>query len=622
MATLILVPALLTGLLLTLGARRLIRAEAIAHMTALAESKATELQTAALHWPQDARLLTRRPSLRAQVHRLATASNLTRAARQQLETSLRSQLEDLVRPHGTAPGGAVVVALKNGQVLAETGATSARSAQAHAAAYTHTVQSFPGVPWLSDVYPDPDTHRPLLDVVQVIPPPDGVTASPAAALIWQIPLDREVAPALEQRQGLGETGEMVLVDHTGLVLKELRYEPGAVLKKVIHTDPVRFALAGEIGTKPLRDYRGVPVLAAYRRIPATGWGLVVKQDLAEADIGVTRLLGLWGISTAVLLLVGLIVAERIATRLAQPLLDLSAVARRIAAGDLDARAALDRGDELGRLAADLNQMADELARHRRQLEDELEVRIQELQATGDQLRQAEAEREEAEATLVGYQEDLRSLAAQVSSAEEKARGRIATELHDTVLQHLALAKLKLGLLKSAAGAADQTRSLQEMERLVQDGIESGRALLSNLNSSVPLDGGLPQAVAGLAEEVQQRHGLPVRVSADADLSALSDDQRLLGFQIVRELLMNVVKHAQARQATISLQRSDHALRLEVVDDGVGFDPDLCLSGLRAEGGFGLRSLADRLRPLGGSLEVHSAPGQGTRVTVLLPIVGA
>lgn len=117
----------------------------------------------------------------------------------------------------------------------------------------------------------------------------------------------------------------------------------------------------------------------------------------------------------------------------------------------------------------------------------------------------------------------------------------------------------------------------------------------------------------------QQHGLKVEVQADERRLVLPDDQAILLYQSVRELLMNVVKHAQSEQATITVHvTADDVLRILVADEGRGFDSNAALFGDQLSSRYGLFSIRERMVVMGGSLTLHSAPGQGTRVTIAIP----
>jgi signal transduction histidine kinase len=132
--------------------------------------------------------------------------------------------------------------------------------------------------------------------------------------------------------------------------------------------------------------------------------------------------------------------------------------------------------------------------------------------------------------------------------------------------------------------------------------------------------GLEAALEWLTERFGREHGLLTFFESDRQPKSLDEDLKILVFQAVQELLVNVVKHANARNLKVSVWREGDILQVGVEDDGVGFNPqDL---GLRhGEGGFGLFSIRERLRPLGGNLRVSSEPGQGTEVTLSVPLSG-
>ena len=117
----------------------------------------------------------------------------------------------------------------------------------------------------------------------------------------------------------------------------------------------------------------------------------------------------------------------------------------------------------------------------------------------------------------------------------------------------------------------------------------------------------------------QQHGLQVEVKADERRLALPDDQAILLYQSVRELLMNVVKHAQSEQASITVQvTAEDVLCIQVADEGRGFDSNAVFFGDQLSSRYGLFSIRERMVVMGGSLTLHSAPGQGTRVTIAIP----
>jgi PAS domain S-box-containing protein len=228
-------------------------------------------------------------------------------------------------------------------------------------------------------------------------------------------------------------------------------------------------------------------------------------------------------------------------------------------------------------------------------------------------------RKQAEKQIRTYQERLRSLASQLSLTEERERRRIALALHDRIGQTLALCKIKLGALRESASSTDLVGPLDEIHKLIEGIIRDTRSLTFELSSPILYELGLEAAVEWLAEQIQDQHGILSNFEDDRQPKPLDDDVRVLLFQAVRELLVNVVKHAQARNVKVSMRRDGSDMRLTVEDDGVGFYAVPIGSRWSRSEGFGLFSIRERLDYLGGHLEVESESGHGTRATLVAPL---
>jgi PAS domain S-box-containing protein len=229
-------------------------------------------------------------------------------------------------------------------------------------------------------------------------------------------------------------------------------------------------------------------------------------------------------------------------------------------------------------------------------------------------------RRQAEEEIHDYQERLRSMAAQLSSAEERERRRLATALHDDIAQTLALSKIKLGVMQESVSSTDLAESLYEIQRLIELAIQATRSLTFEISSPILYQLGLVAAVEWLTKQARDRHGIRSEFWDDRQPKPLHEDVKVLLFQAVRELLINVVKHAQAHSIKVFMRRDGHQMRITVEDDGVGFDSsDSSLPWSKAEG-FGLFSIRERLEPIGGRVEIVSQEGHGTRVTLVVPLV--
>jgi PAS domain S-box-containing protein len=227
-------------------------------------------------------------------------------------------------------------------------------------------------------------------------------------------------------------------------------------------------------------------------------------------------------------------------------------------------------------------------------------------------------RKEAERRLLDDQQQLRSLATQLSLAEERGRRRIATSLHDQIGHSMAMCKIKMGLLRESLPPKHRNGYVDEIKEILEQVIQHTRSLTSDLSPPVLYELGLTQALEWLAENVSKQHGIQVAVKKSGQLEKLNPNIQILLFQTVRELLTNIVKHAQAQKGEIYIRRDkNNKMRIEVKDDGVGFDTSYLLSNIVRNGGFGLFNIRERFNHLGGHCDIQSQPGCGTRVTIIV-----
>jgi signal transduction histidine kinase len=232
------------------------------------------------------------------------------------------------------------------------------------------------------------------------------------------------------------------------------------------------------------------------------------------------------------------------------------------------------------------------------------------------------QRKQAEEQLAAYQADLRSLASQLTLAEEQERRRLAVHLHDQIGQNLALSNIKLQELRSSLGkngAAGLIGEVDNLSRLLTKTIEETQSLTSKISPPILYDLGLEAALEWLTERFSQQHGLLAYFESDRQPKPVDENLKVLLFQAVQELLVNVVKHAQAHSLKVSMWRQDYHLHIGVEDDGVGYDPAVPPYRNGKGGGFGLFSIRERLRPLGGKLEIKSETQGGTEFVLTVPL---
>ncbi|MCL5283022.1 MAG: PAS domain S-box protein [Planctomycetes bacterium] len=214
-------------------------------------------------------------------------------------------------------------------------------------------------------------------------------------------------------------------------------------------------------------------------------------------------------------------------------------------------------------------------------------------------------------------EQLGSLTEELLMIEERQRRQIAQALHDSVGQSLAFSKRELNLLRQR-GPEEVRGRLQEVCAQLDDAIKHTRDLTFELSPSTLYTLGLQTALEELAEQFAESEGFHCQVEGPGDGIPLSEQVRSLLYRAVRELLVNVAKHAEARNVRIILDHDEQGFRIAVQDDGKGFDISI-LKGRGKGRGFGMLSVRERLVHIGGAFAVESEQGQGTKVTMTIPI---
>jgi PAS domain S-box-containing protein len=223
------------------------------------------------------------------------------------------------------------------------------------------------------------------------------------------------------------------------------------------------------------------------------------------------------------------------------------------------------------------------------------------------------ERRESEEKIRTYQEQLQSLASELSLTEERERRRLATVLHDHIALLLMVAKGKFEKMQESALYRSLANPMEEIRRLIEESIRNTRSLVFELSPSILYELGFEPAIEWLTEHMQQQYGLAVEVENDNLPKPLDNEVRVLLFRAVRELLFNVLKHAQANSAKVCMHRNGDLLKVIVEDNGVGFAPDKLAASTGKIEGFGLFSIRERSNYFGGTMEIESTPGKLTRV---------
>ena len=246
------------------------------------------------------------------------------------------------------------------------------------------------------------------------------------------------------------------------------------------------------------------------------------------------------------------------------------------------------------------------------IQERKEAQAQLLQLADDLERRVIARTRE----LAVSQDKLRALTVDLHLAEHRVRQTLATDLHDYLAQLLVLSRIKLGQAKLEDVAPAVAQAMTEVQEVMDQALSYTRTLVAELSPPVLNEFGLPMALKWLAEQMQQR-GLTVSLELETMNLSLPEEQSVLLFQSVRELLMNIVKHAATTEAKIAVAQAEGTLCITVSDHGVGYD--LAAAETSLEPGFGLFSIRERMKALGGGFKLQSTVGEGTMATLLLPV---
>jgi two-component system sensor histidine kinase UhpB len=227
------------------------------------------------------------------------------------------------------------------------------------------------------------------------------------------------------------------------------------------------------------------------------------------------------------------------------------------------------------------------------------------------------ERKQADEALREAADRLQQLSRRLLEVQEEERRHLARELHDEFGQLLATVTLLLHAARTVAGEAAQAR-LEECATLLRRAGEEVRSLALELRPTMLETVGLEETLRWLAQQHQQRTGIVTQVLGH--VHDVSGDVAITCFRVVQEALTNVVRHAQAQRVWIELSQSDSLVELFVRDDGIGFDVARTVDRAARRGHLGLLGMRERVQILGGTVDVYSEPGQGTRLRISLPYV--
>jgi signal transduction histidine kinase len=350
--------------------------------------------------------------------------------------------------------------------------------------------------------------------------------------------------------------------------------------------------------------REVVALAPLSIVP---WAVTVRQEDGEVFGAVYTLRGRVLAIGPLVIGFALFFAWGAAQSVRLPLAVLGRAARRITEGDLSRPVPPLPRDEIGELGESFEQMRRQLAesmdritRHAQELEGRVAARTSDLAAARD--------------ALEAHNEQRGRLLRKVISAQEEERKRLARELHDETCQKVAALGIRIDTALAAGSTAEMRDRLGDARALASKTLEDIHRVIFDLRPSVLDDLGLLSAIRWYAARQLEPKGISVRYDFPEGEIEVAPEAETALFRAVQEAINNIARHSRAESALIEIDTPPGELRIEIEDDGAGFDVASVQAPSESGRGLGLLGLRERMELLGGTVEVDSSPGDGTRVT--------
>jgi signal transduction histidine kinase len=362
--------------------------------------------------------------------------------------------------------------------------------------------------------------------------------------------------------------------------RRLLFVSGTLAQESLEPDHpgVAEALQGKSGVLYVKKGNTERVIA-YSPIESTGWALITEEEwerVISPSLQLTQMAPLVIVPAFILALIGIWFGAK---QIVQPLQRLESKAAALAGGDFEA--------------------------------------IKESVGGISEVQHLQMELTEMSRKVQAAQDGLHDYIAAITSAQEEERLRLARELHDDTIQSVIALKQRVQLAQTSVKDQTSRHTLGELETLAEQTIENLRRMTRALRPIYLEDLGLVTALEMLARETSQNNAVQIEFQKSGGEQRLLHEVELALYRIAQEALNNVMRHSKAKQAGVHISFGEKEIKLEVIDDGIGFMMPKSPTDFAPNGHFGLLGIRERADLIGAHLEVESAPGNGTRLEVVI-----
>lgn len=416
--------------------------------------------------------------------------------------------------------------------------------------------------------------------------------------------------------GMGTTGESYITGSDFLMRSSSRFLPDQPpLTIEVKTEAAKYAFENVAGPNIIKDYRGVDVLSAYRRISTSDleWVIMSEIDFDEAMLPIIELRNYF-VGVTILLMVGsMVLTYFLSKAIANPILKLKEIIVSLSKGIIpDQKLQVTSNDEIGQITESIQQLI-------RGLERTTTFAGEIGSGNFDTTFFTLSDKDTLGMALIHMRDELKSYnereikmvrerAAALMEGQEHERQRITQELHDGVGQLLTAIRIRIEMLD------DNLALKHDLKTQINETIAEIKRISYNVMPHALVDYGLEAAFKGLCDNIKKYSPLTIDFRYVKEVERkLSFDISIAVFRIVQEGLNNIINHAKASYVNLHILEKDDSIYVIIEDNGVGFDENEIIRG------SGLRNMKERARLLNGTTDIYSTSGNGTTVEVNIPL---